>query len=127
MSRNKIIPYQRKMRAIARKLRKNMTLSEVLLWQQIRKRKLGFQFHRQVPMLTFVVDFYCHELMLALEIDGISHDNPQNKASDQERQKLLESYGVKFIRIPDIEVKRNLDGVVQYLEAKVRELLNETS
>jgi very-short-patch-repair endonuclease len=115
------------MRAIARKLRKNMTLSEVLLWQQIRKRKLGFQFHRQVPMLTFVVDFYCHELMLALEIDGISHDNPQNKASDQERQKLLESYGVKFIRIPDIEVKRNLDGVVQYLEAKVRELLNETS
>lgn len=73
-------------------------------------------------MLTFVVDFYCHELMLALEIDGISHDNPQNKASDEKRQELLESHGVKFIRIPNKEVKRNLDGVMRYLEMKVMKL-----
>jgi very-short-patch-repair endonuclease len=76
MGRNRIIPYDHRMRSIARKLRKNMTLSEILLWQQIRRRKLGVQFHRQVPMDKFVVDFYCHEIMLAIEIDGITHDNP---------------------------------------------------
>tara|TARA_R100000908_G_scaffold56016_1_gene31342 strand:- start:614 stop:925 length:312 start_codon:yes stop_codon:yes gene_type:complete len=95
MPRNLIIPYDQKMRAIARELRKNMTLSEILLWKQIRRRKLGVQFHRQIPMDSFVVDFYCHEIMLAVEIDGNSHDNPQNAASDLERQLRLESYGVR--------------------------------
>ncbi|MDR9418663.1 endonuclease domain-containing protein [Gracilimonas sp.] len=123
MSRNTIILYKPEMKEIARKLRRNMTLSEVLLWQQIRKKTLGVQFHRQVPMVCFVVDFYCHELMLAIEVDGVSHDNPQNAVSDEERQKILESYGVSFIRIPDREVKQNLDGVMRYLEMKVGEML----
>ncbi|HET8866164.1 MAG TPA: endonuclease domain-containing protein [Gracilimonas sp.] len=123
MARNKIIPYDQRMKFIARKLRKNMTLSEILLWKQIRCRKLGVQFHRQVPIDRFVVDFYCHEIMLAIEIDGITHDNPQSDASDKERQQILETYGVKFIRIPDKEVKRNLDGILRLLEAKVRKML----
>jgi very-short-patch-repair endonuclease len=123
MSRNKIIPYKPHMKAIARKLRKQMTLTEILIWEQIRRRKLGVQFHRQVPMDRFVVDFYCHELMLAVEIDGSTHDNPQNSASDEERQTILESYGVKFIRIPDKEVKKNLDGAVKYLAEKVDKML----
>ncbi|MEX2477171.1 MAG: endonuclease domain-containing protein [Gracilimonas sp.] len=123
MARNKIIPYDKRIRSFARKLRKNMTLSEVLLWQQIRKRKLGVQFHRQVPMDRFIVDFYCHELMLAIEIDGSSHDNPTRKALDEERQKILEGYGVQFIRISDLEVKKNMDGVLRQLEVKVSGLL----
>ncbi|MEX0723899.1 MAG: endonuclease domain-containing protein [Gracilimonas sp.] len=123
MARNKIIPYDKRMRSFARKLRKNMTLSEVLLWQQIRKRKLGVQFHRQVPMDRFIVDFYCHELMLAIEIDGSSHDNPTKKALDEKRQKILEAHGVQFIRISDLEVKKNMDGVLRQLEVKVSGLL----
>jgi very-short-patch-repair endonuclease len=114
------------MKFIARTLRKKMTLSEILVWQQIRRRKLGVQFHRQVPMDRFVVDFYCHEIMLAIEIDGVTHDNPQNAVSDEIRQRILETYGVKFIRIPDKEVKQNLDGVVRFLEVKVKELLEKT-
>lgn len=123
MARNTLIPYDKRMKFIARKLRKKMTFSEVLLWKQIRRRKLGVQFHRQVPMDKFVVDFYCHEIMLAIEIDGSSHNNPQSIKYDEERQRILESYGVKFFRIPDREVKQNLDWVVRYLEAKVKELL----
>lgn len=103
-----------------------MTLSEVLLWQHIKGRKLGVQFHWQVPMETFVVDFYCHEIMLAIEIDGSSHDNPQSAAADEERQKIIESYGVQFIRIPDIDVKQNLEGVLQLLEVKVQVLRDKT-
>ncbi|WP_103666093.1 endonuclease domain-containing protein [Gracilimonas amylolytica] len=126
MSRNKIIPYDRKMRALARKLRKNMTLSEVLLLQQIKGRKLGVQFHWQVPMETFVVDFYCHEIMLAIEIDGSSHDNPESAAADKQRQGIIESHGVHFIRITDKDVKRNLDGVLRLLRNEVQTLLEKT-
>lgn len=107
------------MREVARQLRKEMPLSEVLLWQQLRNRKLGVQFHRQVPMEVFVVDFYCHELMLAIEVDGCSHENPQQAASDDERQRRLKAYGVEFIRIDDVDVKQNLDGVVRYIAGKV--------
>ncbi|MDZ7806161.1 MAG: DUF559 domain-containing protein [Gracilimonas sp.] len=71
MSRNKIIPYKKEIRSVARTLRKNMTLSEILLWKQIKGRAFGVQFHRQVPMDRFVVDFYCHEIMLAIEVDEL--------------------------------------------------------
>lgn len=102
-----------------------MTLSEVLLWQQIKGRALGVQFHRQVPMDTFVVDFYCHEIMLAIEIDGCSHDNPQKFSSDKDRQLRLEEYGVRFLRFTDKEVKKNLDGVLKTLSRKIKELNGE--
>jgi very-short-patch-repair endonuclease len=125
MSRNKIIPYKKELRSIARTLRKNMTLSEILLWQQIKGRALGVQFHRQVPMDQFVVDFYCHEIMLAIEVDGSSHDNPQKFELDKQRQKRLEAFGVKFLRFTDNEVKDNLNGVIKILSRKVKELESE--
>ena len=127
MSRNKIIPYKKELRVIARTLRKNMTLAEILLWQQIKGRALGVQFHRQVPMDRYVVDFYCHEIMLAIEVDGNSHDNPQKFELDNQRQKRLEAFGVKFLRFTDNEVKDNLDGVIKILSRKVKELESECS
>ena len=127
MSRNKIIPYKKELRVIARTLRKNMTLAEILLWQQIKGRALGVQFHRQVPMDRYVVDFYCHEIMLAIEVDGNSHDNPQKFELDNQRQKRLEAFGVKFLRFTDNEVKDNLDGVIKNLSRKVKELESECS
>lgn len=125
MSRNKIIPYNRELRSIARLLRKNMTLSEVLLWQQLKDRALGVQFHRQVPMDRFVVDFYCHEIMLAIEVDGSTHDNPQNISLDRERQLRLEKFGVRFLRFTNKDVKRNLDGVIKIISCDVEELKRE--
>ena len=72
--KNKIIPYNPKLKELARELRKNSTLSEVLLWIKIKGKAMGVEFHRQVPIDNFIVDFYCHELMLTIEIDGSSHD-----------------------------------------------------
>lgn len=125
MSRNKIIPYKKELRSIARTLRKNMTLSEILLWQQLKGRALGVQFHRQVPMDRFVVDFYCHEIMLAIEVDGCSHDNPQSFLRDKKRQLKLEEFGVRFLRFTDKEVKKNLDGVLKVISQMVMELQKE--
>ncbi|MTI87277.1 MAG: endonuclease domain-containing protein [Balneolaceae bacterium] len=116
MSRNKIIPYNPKLRKLARLLRKNSTLSEVLLWQQLKGKTLGAQFHRQVPIDNYIVDFYCHELMLAIEIDGSSHDSASAIKKDLIRQQRLESLGVSFIRFSDHEVKQQMDGVLRSLQ-----------
>ena len=120
---NKIIPYKPELREYARYLRKNSTLSEVLLWQKIKNRAYGVQFHRQVPMLDFIVDFYCHEIGLAIEVDGNSHD--YKYFYDAKRQGQLEKEGVKFIRFLDIEVKENMFSVLLSLETRIEVLLHE--
>tara|TARA_R110000868_G_scaffold368532_1_gene631615 strand:+ start:489 stop:878 length:390 start_codon:yes stop_codon:yes gene_type:complete len=118
--RNKIIPYNPKLKLLARQLRKNSTLPEVLLWQNIKQRAYGVQFHRQVPMLDYIVDFYCHEIRLAIEIDGQSHDH--NFLNDAKRQGEIEAYGVTFLRFSNEEVKKNMFSVLLVIEETVKEL-----
>ena len=117
------MPYRPELRDYARTLRKNSTLSEVILWQNIKRKAYGVQFHRQVPMLDYIVDFYCHEIGLAIEIDGSSHNHKY--LYDAKRQGRLEKEGVKFIRFTNEEVKKELFSVLLVLEEKVRELLEE--
>lgn len=115
MTRNKILPYNKKLIPLARELRKNMTPGEVILWQNIRKRALGYRFHRQVPIGQFIVDFYCHELMLAIEIDGSSHNHPEVSVNDLERQQKLEKLGVSFLRVDESEVKKEISFVLEII------------
>jgi len=96
MSRNKIIPYRKDLRDKARRLRNESTYSEILLWQEIKNRQLGYQFHRRVPLLDYIVDFYCHELQLAIEVDGKCHESFLAKKYDAKRQSRLEELGIKF-------------------------------
>jgi len=120
--RNKILPYNPKLKAYARKLRKSAVLSEVILWEAIKKRSFGIEFHRQVPIDNYIVDFYCHELMLAIEIDGSIHELEEVKANDIVRQKRLEQLGVNFIRFEDFDVKNNIEFVLKDLAVKIKEL-----
>jgi very-short-patch-repair endonuclease len=124
MPKNSIIPYNPKLKSLARQLRNNSTLSEVLLWKNIKGKSYGYEFHRQVPVFDFIVDFYCHELNLAVEIDGNTHD--YNYDHDEQRQKTLENLGIKFIRFSDYDVKRNMNDVLRALEFTIREIENET-
>ena len=110
--RRKIIPYNRHLKQIARNLRNNSTLAETLLWRELKGKKVrGFDFHRQRPINKYIVDFFCSELFLAIEIDGSSHDGQTEY--DSERQRELEMLGVQFLRFTDGEVKQNLSGVVE--------------
>lgn len=118
---NKIIPYNPKLKELARQLRKNSTLPEVLLWQKIKQKSLGVQFHRQVPMLDYIVDFYCHEIGLVIEIDGKSHDF--NYFNDANRQDKLEEWGVQFLRFSNNEVLNNMFSVLLVIEKKVNSLI----
>jgi very-short-patch-repair endonuclease len=120
MVKNIIIPYNPNLKQFARHLRNNSTLSEILLWEQIKNKAFKVEFHRQVPMDEFIVDFYCHELMLAIEIDGISHDFKYEK--DLIRQGRLENLGVHFIRFDDQEVKNNMFRILLEIQQKIEEL-----
>ena len=109
------IYYNPKLKALSRELRKNSTLAEVLLWNQLKARKMkGYQFMRQKPIGDYIVDFYCSKLKLVIEIDGESHSGRSRE--DKIRQRKLESLGLSFLRFYDSDVKGNLDGVLRTIE-----------
>jgi very-short-patch-repair endonuclease len=115
MTQKTIISYNPNLKEIARKLRNNSTMAEVFLWRCLKgKQMLGYDFDRQKPIDRFVVDFYCKELKLAIEIDGSTHDGKMDE--DRMRQERLESLGVRFLRFSEGDVKRNLEGVVEVIK-----------
>ena len=87
---------------------------------KIKNKALGVQFHRQVPIKEYIVDFYCNELMLAIEIDGDSHLYKYDY--DQKRQGELELLGITFLRFSDFDVKQNMFSVALALEHVVFEM-----
>ncbi len=118
--RKKIVPYSPRLKQTARTLRKNMTLGEVILWQHIRRRQIkGYQFLRQKPIGKYVVDFFCKELMLAIEVDGESHEGRQRE--DEERQEKLKKLGVRFLRFQDSHVKQDLANILKRIEIWIEE------
>jgi very-short-patch-repair endonuclease len=106
--------YDPHFKAFARILRGQMTLGEVLLWQQLNKGQRGADFHRQKPVDRFILDFFAPRLALAIEFDGSTHDFKISQ--DQERQARLESLGIHFLRFTGREVRDNLDGVVAVID-----------
>jgi very-short-patch-repair endonuclease len=123
MSKNTVILYNHNLKSKARKLRQNSTLAEILLWKNIKGRALGYEFHRQVPIDEFIVDFYCHELQIAIEVDGFTHN--YNFLNDELRQKRLESLGIKVIRFTDDDVKRFMNDVLRSLQVAIIEIERE--
>ena len=118
MMTRKFLPYDPGLSQIARMLGKNMTLAEILLWNQLKQNQLlGYDFHRQKPIAEFVVDFYCPKLSLAIEIDGDSHEGKLEK--DSNRQHDIEKFGIRFLRFSDKEVKHNLDGVLEAIRMSI--------
>lgn len=121
----KRIHYDPKLTARARELRNNSTLSEVLLWQELKGNKmLGYDFHRQKPIDNFIVDFFCYDLMMAIEIDGSSHDGKEKY--DSFRQQKLESLGIRFLRFDDLDVKQKMGWVLGEIQAWIKSNSSDT-
>jgi very-short-patch-repair endonuclease len=98
----------------ARTLRKSMTDAEQLMWRCLRQKQLGgFRFRRQHPFERFVLDFYCCEAKLAVELDGGQHNEPEAIVHDMERTAFLEQHGIQVIRFWNNELFQNLEGVLQ--------------
>ncbi len=120
------IHYSNDLKQFSRNLRNNSTLAEILLWQQIKGRKInGCLFARQKPIGKYVADFYCSKLKLVIEIDGSSHLGKEEK--DKIRQDYLESVGLYVIRFRDDEVKTNMEGVLKFLNNWVTNHKNDNA
>jgi len=109
--------YNQDLRGFSKQLRNKSTVGEVMLWNELKQRKLGFQFMRQKPITRYIVDFYCAPLKLAIEVDGSSHDARVEK--DLERQKEIEKLGINFLRFTEKDVRNNLSGVIEEIKAVI--------
>lgn len=122
---NQVLTYDPSLKNLAKGLRKKGVLSEVLLWQNLKKKLgLGYDFHRQKPISKYIVDFFCPELMLAIEIDGVTHNDKLDR--DRIRQNHLEQLGISFLRFTDNEVKSNLPGVLEAIQVWILKNGNNT-
>ena len=104
-----------------RKLRRNQTYVEKIVWIYLRDRRLlGYKFKRQYSVDQYVMDFYCSELKFAVELDGESHDSLMQKEYDAKRQKYLEDYGIEFIRITNDEFLGNPNKAFGKIENAIK-------
>ncbi|HXK32560.1 MAG TPA: endonuclease domain-containing protein [Dehalococcoidia bacterium] len=112
---------QQKTKQAARDLRRRATPAEALLWQALRNRQLdGRKFRRQQVIGPFVVDFYCAEERLVVEVDGAIHDEPSQAALDAARQQVLEDLEMRFVRLPNDLVVRDLPTALARICAAFR-------
>lgn len=112
--------------ARSRELRKAQTQAEAVLWEKLRNRRLGgFKFRRQHPYEVFILDFYCIEAKLGIEVDGADHQGEENQEYDKDRTEILGEEGIKIIRFWNSEVKGDLEGVVEKILAAVNERVEE--
>jgi very-short-patch-repair endonuclease len=101
----------------ARKQRRDMSLPEVLLWQELRKRPGGLKFRKQHPSGPYVLDFYCSDARLGIEIDGQAHDFGERPARDSARDAWFARAGIATLRIPAKDVLRDLEAALTHILA----------
>ena len=122
----KNLPYNPSLKPLARSLRKNSTLSEVLLWLKLKNRNIkDLDFDRQRIIGDHIVDFYCPSIGLVIEIDGSSH--LFNYEDDIKREEYLVSLGLKVLRFDDLDVKQNMEGVLGMIKDVVEEMKVSTT
>lgn len=109
-------------RQFARELRQPLTPAEASLWRLLRNRNLGFKFRRQHEIEFFIIDFYCAEVKLCIEIDGESHLEKTQQDYDAARTEYLESLGRKVLRFTNNDVRFNINVVVQEILDQCNEL-----
>jgi len=109
---------------LAKQLRKDMTKEERHLWYDY-LRSYPVRFSRQKVLGKYIVDFYCAQARIVIELDGSQHYEDRNIMKDQERTAFLESYGLRIVRVPNNEVMRNFRGVCEYIDAAVKQSLSQ--
>lgn len=119
--------YNKNLQPNANRLRKEMTKAEACLWKYVLRagKMKGFQFRRQRPVLNYIADFMCKELMLIVEVDGITHHYEEVIKNDERRQKALEAAGFTVIRFTDDEVLNNINAVYNYIEDWIEKKINK--
>lgn len=111
----------KEIKARAKKLRRDSTKAEELLWEVLRNEKLsGLKFRRQHPAENYIIDFYCHSQRLAIEIDGPIHDSYWHEEYDNKREQVLRSLGISVIRFTNEEVLTDLNFVINKIREQIK-------
>src|SRR5690606_35766524 len=98
-------------------LRVSMTSAEIYLWERVRKKQLdGLRFRAQHPIADFVVDFYCHKAKLVIEIDEKYHNNPTQKEDDENRDSIINEFGLDVLRFTDKQVMEEIEWVIETIK-----------
>ncbi len=115
--------------AHAREMRHPQTTAETTLWNVLRNKSTGYKFRRQHPIDMFIIDFYCAEAKLLIEIDGDSHFIPKQEEYDKARTEYLEDLGYKVIRFTNNDVRYHIlavaDEIMQTVESRIAELMTK--
>ena len=114
---SKIVPF-------AKELRKNMTKEERHLWYDF-LREYPVKFTRQKVLGKYIADFYCAKANIVIELDGSQHYENDGLIDDKKRTEYLEQYGIKVIRIPNIDVLKNFEGICRYIDDVVKQSLSQ--
>ena len=113
-------------RALAKSFRKNPTPAEAALWERLRNRQLGgFKFRRQHVLRDKIVDFYCREALLIIELDGGVHDNPEQRIKDQDRDAEFAAVGYRTLRFRNAEVLHTMDAVLSTILRTVHQRIEQ--
>ncbi|MBL7961948.1 DUF559 domain-containing protein [bacterium] len=108
-----------------RDLRNHATRSERLLWSQLKNKQVsGFKFRRQHGVGPYIIDFYCPEAKLAIEIDGSSHDSEEARKNDERRQVFIEEFNIRFLRFSDTELFENMNKVIEKIKEELNRVLS---
>ena len=107
---------------LAKQLRGSMTQAEIVMWDKLKNKQFkGYKFRRQHPIHHFIVDFYCHELQLIIEIDGQYHDSEEQINKDLNRTELLAFQGLREIRFANESIINDIDSVLKKLEQQINQ------
>jgi len=109
-----------------KELRRNMTPAEIILWSKLKGKGIGHKFRRQYSVGAFVLDFCCPAMKLAIEVDGDSHYTDEARIRDDERQKIIENYGFKFLRFTNNEIAANINGVLSRIAQYIYDMTTPT-
>lgn len=109
------IEFQRKLQELAKQLRNNPTKAEVMLWQHLRRRQINqWKFRRQYPLFSYIVDFYCHEHKLIIEVDGPIHEH--QLVRDTARDEFMQQHGYTILRFSNDDVLQHCNAVVNKIK-----------
>jgi very-short-patch-repair endonuclease len=109
----------------ARVLRSNMTRAEIILWSRLRSKQInGYKFRRQQPLFDYIVDFYCEDLKLIIEVDGEIHSFSEKTSYDSKRDSILKINGYHIIRLSNFEVETEINSAINKIISYISENLS---
>jgi very-short-patch-repair endonuclease len=103
----------------AAQLREEMTDAEALLWEYLKTKPQGFKFRRQHPIAGYILDFYCHQSRLSIEVDGAYHLHPEQKIKDQERTSYVNEMGITELRFTNTEIETEFENSITRIMAQL--------